>query len=94
MLLGDICEAKINRTPQYQIRYYDFLPAKNCIITDNYVFVHYHVDGLHGRRIPVFAVKRRKKDGEVYSFYSKLIGHNCVEQADCSCYWCKSSPIS
>ena len=52
----------------YQIKVYDSYPKINCIITDNFVFVHYYGQVARGLDVPTFVISR-EEDNDIYNYY-------------------------
>lgn len=57
-----------NISCDYQIRVYDFYPKTNCIITNNYVFVHYYGQASRGLDVPTFVISK-EENPDIYDYY-------------------------
>ena len=51
---------------------YNFQPSINCILTDNYVFVHYYGMKHCGMDVPNFAISK-ETDPSVYEYYKNYV---------------------
>lgn len=55
-----------------QIGKYNFQPSINCILTDDYVFVHYYGMKHCGMDVPSFGISR-ENDPSIYAYYMNYI---------------------
>ena len=55
-----------------QLGKYNFQPSINCILTDNYVFVHYYGIKHCGMDVPNFAISK-EADPTIYEYYKNYI---------------------
>lgn len=55
-----------------QIGKYNFQPSINCILTDEYVFVHYYGMKHCGMDVPSFAISR-ETDPSIYEYYRNYV---------------------
>ena len=55
-----------------QLGKYNFQPSINCILTDDYVFVHYYGMRHCGMDVPNFVINK-ETDPSIYEYYSNYV---------------------
>lgn len=56
----------------YEIRLYEFYPRMNCIITDNYVFVHYYGNNTRGLDVPTYVIPKENNESIYQSYLAEF----------------------
>jgi len=58
-----------------EIGIYDFFPVINCVITDNYVFMHHYGSNARGVNMPVYVINKNENEinKDIYIFYKAML---------------------